>query len=363
MRSTLTGYFSPAGFLQFPRYAHCGVPIAGLGVLVIAGFQAAPGSSARLAGVELYLQASGQWSARSPLPVTRDACSAVLLASSRVLVAGGSAGGYAIADSQVYDVSADSWGATGPMITPRFGHSLTLLDSSEVLAVGGNNLTSSGGQVQDSVELYDPLIGRWHRQGWLPVDCMNHTATLLQGAGVLVVGGYSGRLNRALDQAFRYDTSNGQWTPVQPLPVPIMQHTATLLQDGRVLVAGGTNAPFDVPTNQAFVYDPRLDRWDQTAMCVPRKGHSATRLVNGEVLVVGASSLSDPANAWTAEVFDPQLEQWALVASLQQGRFDHSASSLSTGQVLIAGGSAPTPHPSPVPGAELFTLTADTRPG
>lgn len=373
MPALITGTFTPTGSMLEPRSFHSCVRIADQGVLVIAGAgpgeasglrfdQLAPGTPGRssatrtMASVEFYHQASGQWSTVAPLPVPRSASEAVVLQSGIVLLTAGSEGGQSISDAQLYNVSTNRWTPTGALHTPRFGHTGTLLASGNVLVVGGNNLQSGGGQVQDSVECYDPLTGHWQRKAWLPVDAMNHTATLLSTGEVLVVGGYSGMQNAALPRAFLYDPTTHRWTERRPLPAPRMQHTATLLADGRVLICGGAAEPFGPAQDLAFIYDPVRNSWDRTLMCVPRKEHSATRLVTGEVLVVGASSLSQPEHAATAELYDPRSAQWSLTAPLQPGRFGHSACCLSTGQVLIAGGSRATPHPAPLSNAELFTL-------
>lgn len=373
MASRMTGVFTPTGSMLEPRYFHNAVRIADLGVLVIAGEgtlealgsrfdQVAPGTrgcastTRTMASAEFYHQASGQWSTVAPLPFPRSASGAVVLQSGIVLLTAGSESGQSISDVQLYNVSTHRWTPTGPLHTPRFGHTSTLLASGNVLVVGGNNLQSGAGQVQDSVECYDPLTGHWQRKAWLPVDAMNHTATLLPTGEVLVVGGYSGMQNTTLARAFLYDPTSRRWTERRPLPAPRMQHTATLLADGRVLICGGADEPFGPAQDLAFIYDPVLNSWDRTLMCVPRKDHSATRLATGEVLVVGASSLSQPEQAATAELYDPRSAQWSLTAPLQPGRFGHGACCLSTGQVLIAGGSRATPHPAPLANAELFTL-------
>ncbi|KAA6190702.1 Kelch repeat-containing protein [Pseudomonas lactis] len=326
MKTNVAGEFKSTGSMLEPRYAHCAVT-TGLGVLVIAG----------ASGVELYNQGAGEWSARASLPVARHTCGVALLPSDVVLVVGGSNASYALSDAQLYDVSADRWRGAGRLQTPRLSHTTTVLDSGRVLVIGGNNLGPSGGQVQDSVELYDPLDDLWHLQRWLPVDVMNHTATLLADTNVLVVGGFSGRQNVALSSAFIYHVSTGQWSPVQPMPMPLMQHTATLLADGRVLVAGGSNTPFGPAQSCAYIYDPKSDSWETSVMCVARKNHSATRLATGQVLLIGDSAISTPANARTAELYEPSSGQWALTAQMSYGRFGHSASCLPSGEVLVAG--------------------------
>ncbi|QJI29198.1 hypothetical protein HKK55_10900 [Pseudomonas sp. ADAK18] len=371
--STLTpDGFMPTGSMLEPRYFHSAIAITDCGVLVFSGSgvgqrivrrfdKTLPGlcdtsqNPRAMTRVEFYDQHLETWSAVAPLPVLRRSCGAVLLPSGLVLVVGGSGTAHALSDTQLYDPSENCWTLTGQLHTPRFSHTTTLLASNQVLVTGGNNLQQGSGQVQDSVELYTPETGQWQRETWLSVDCMNHTATRLLTDEVLVVGGFSGRRNAALTTAFIYNPTTHLWAAVQPLPAPRMQHTATLLEDGRVLIAGGTDEPFGPAQNLAFIYDPTLNQWEPTTMNVSRKGHTATRLVTGKVLVVGNSSTSDPVSARTAELFDPASGQWSLTGELHDGRFEHSASSLSSGQVLIAGGGRPTSHPAPLSTAELYT--------
>ena len=372
MATIMPGGFTPTGSMLQPRYYHCAIALPGCGVLVLAGTGAGQGIDGRFdhsvpglcatsknprvkAQVEFYDQQAGAWSEVAPLSVPRSACGAVLLASGLVLVAGGSNAVQTLSDAQLYSLATNRWMPTGQLHTPRFSHTTTLLDGGKVLVTGGNNLQQGIGQVQDSAELYDPQTQAWQRETWLPVDCMNHTATRLLTGKVLVVGGFSGRQNAALATASLYDPETRLWTPARPLPAPRMQHTATLLESGQVLIAGGADEPFGPGQNLAFIYDPDLGTWEATLMGVPRKGHSATRLLTGNVLVLGNSSTSEPGSAWTAEVFDPRSRQWALTGELQDGRFEHSASCLSSGQVLIAGGGRPTSHPAPLASAELYT--------
>ncbi|WP_081253162.1 Kelch repeat-containing protein [Pseudomonas yamanorum] len=208
MASLMTGVFTPTGSMLEPRYFLNAVGIGDLAVLVIAGEgpgeasgprfdQLAPGapgcaSTTRImASVEFYHQASGQWSTVAPLPFPRSASAAVVLQSGIVLLTAGSESGQSISDVQLYNVSTNRWTPARPLHTPRYGHTSTLLASGNVLVVGGNNLQSGGGQVQDSVECYDPLTGHWQRKAWLPVDAMNHTATL--PASFMIRGPLNGR--------------------------------------------------------------------------------------------------------------------------------------------------------------------------
>ncbi len=87
----------------------------------------------------------------------------------------------------------------------------------------------------------------------------------------------------------------------------------------------------------------------------PRSGHSATVQTDGTVLFAGGINSAPSAGA---ESFDPAtLKPSPLLAALQVGRFDHSASSLPRGEVLIIGGSDSN---GALPNAELFRSSSKT---
>lgn len=72
-----------------------------------------------------------------------------------------------------------------------------------------------------------------------------------------------------------------------------------------------------------------------------RYDHTATRLADGRVLVVGGNYLTDsgqtlyPSNA---ELFDPATNVWMSAGTLATARIGHTATLLPNGKVLVAGG-------------------------
>ncbi len=76
-------------------------------------------------------------------------------------------------------------------------------------------------------------------------------------------------------------------------------------------------------------------------MIEPRRDHTATRLSDGTVLVAGGihvvtAGVEEPLTS--AEVFDPATGRFRRTGDLPAGRSGHVAALLSTGKVLIAGG-------------------------
>src|SRR5258705_23539 len=122
-----------------------------------------------------------------------------------------------------------SWVNTGSMDTARGLHTATLLASGKVLVAGGFN-----GNYLRSAELYDPGTGKWTATGSMGSARSNHTATLLPSGKVLAAGSSA--------SAELYDPASGTWTPTGSMHYEHLSHTATLLPSGQVLVEGGLNS-------------------------------------------------------------------------------------------------------------------------
>ena len=171
-----------------------------------------------------------------------------------------------------------------------------------------------------------------------------HTATLLSDGTVLVTGGYSS--NGPLASAGLYDPSSGTWTAIGNMDGVRAEHTATLLSDGTVLVAGGIRPSgyLSNPLTAAELYDPSSGTWTATGeMIEAREGHTATLLSDGTVLVAGGNG----GALASAELYDPSGGTWTATGSMAGGRWKHTATLLPDGKVLVVGS-------SPLASAELY---------
>jgi hypothetical protein len=118
-----------------------------------------------------------------------------------------------------------------------------------------------------------------------------------------------------------------------------LANTATLLSDGRVLIAGGgRNCEILCEAlASAELYDPRSGTFSPTgSLGTARIGHSATLLSDGEVLIAGGGNYT-PVLA-SAKVFSPKTGTFSTAGSMGTARWAHTATLLSDGRVLIAGG-------------------------
>ena len=183
--------------------------------------------------------------------------------------------------------------------------------------------------------------------GFAPAAPMNsaraqHTATRLESGKVLVVGGYgtSGMLGRAE----LYDPATETWSPAGNLTTPRYGHTATLLASGKVLVVGGYGNGGTLTSVE--IYDPVNNVWSSWGqvpwMSLARDFHSATLLSNGELLIAGGWGY-DPGTGREgalpyASTYVPSTNSWMFAGTLRERRTAHDAVRMDSGEVLVVGG-------------------------
>jgi hypothetical protein len=297
------------------------------------------------------IQASGRpglWSRAASLATGREEHTATLLPSGKVLVAGGTDGrGRVLASAELYDPVRNRWTSAGSMGATRIDHTATLLPSGKVLVAGGVVLPYPAPSLA-SAELYDPSSNAWSMAAPMIESRTRHTATPLPDGRVLVVGGqrfdlHDGGLfpGRPTDAEI-YDPQANRWSSTTPMGASRLAQTATQLPDGRVLVTGGLDDS-GVPLKSTEIYDAPQDRWISAApMAVARSGHVATLMANGDVLV--AAGLGEEPSRLTisltsAEIYDPRTNLWVSVASMAEFRVAVTGTLLRNGMVLVVGAS------------------------
>jgi N-acetylneuraminic acid mutarotase len=288
----------------------------------------------------------GLWSTAASLTAGREEHTATLLGSGKVLIAGGTDGrGKVLASAELYDPVRNRWTPAGSMAATRIGHTATLLPSGKVLVAGGLVLPFPSPSLA-STELYDPATNTWSTAAPMIESRTRHTATLLRDGRVLVVGGLTvtlqdgGLFPSELTSAEIYDPKADRWSLTAPTGEHRLGQTATRLPDGRVLVAGG-QADSGTFLKSTEIYDPTQDRWISAApMAAARFGHVATLTADGGVLVAGG--LGAEPNALnialtSAEIYDPRTNLWVTVASMAEFHAADTATVLRSGNVLVVG--------------------------
>ena len=298
------------------------------------------------AGVSGYAQSSGTFTATGTLGTGRVHHTATLLPNGKVLIAGGSYSTPPIpttpffdvlASAELYDPSTGTFTPTGDMSTHRTLHTAVLLATGKVLIVGGSYSTGA--------ELYDPATGIFSPTGdMILARTTPPTATLLNDGRVLIAGGGLG--SYALTDAELYDPVSGTFTATGSMNKLRYAGVAAMLGDGRVLIDGGVVLP-DVDASE--IYDPATASFTLAGAGVYGYGIDPVEsalLTNGKVLEVlgpGPSCTDDNCDdSHDAVLYDPLASTFTATGSSTSARvlidgYDTAAALLPDGTVLLLG--------------------------
>ena len=217
--------------------------------------------------------------------------------------------------------------------------------------------TDSGGTQADAalVALQDIFAPT----GSMTAARMWHTATLLPDGQVLIAGG-EGNMGQPLASVEQYHPGAGTFAATSNMSEARTEHTAALLANGKVLIAGGGNY-VDSGGSQilasAELYDPATGTFTTTgSMAVARFDHTATLLSSGMVLIAGGGQFSDSQLA-SAELYDPGAGIFTAAGSMTVARKSHTATLLQNQKLLIVGGGDGTNN---LASAELYDPAAGT---
>lgn len=330
------------------RYQHSAT-LLNNGTVLIAGGVTCPsaGSCSYLSSAEIYDPVSGAFTATGAMAAARSA-PAVLLPDGKVLIAGGygcDALGtcVSLSSAEIYDPATGVFTATSDLQQARNGHTLTPLKDGRVLVAGGQ-ICFAGGFCYPAyqAEVYDPQPGTFTATSWMSAGRYDASAVLLNDGRVLIAGGFDGYSFPLPAEIYDPATDTFAYFNQPALNVARSGATATVLNNGQVLIAGGnTCAASSCPTSSAEVYDPATNTFTPSAsMNVTRYGHSASLLSNGQVLIAGgyASCAGSCATTPSTEVYDSAAGAFSSTAVLSSSRAQGSATLLLNGNVLLAGG-------------------------
>lgn len=245
---------------------------------------------------------------------------------------------------------APNFSVTGSMNLVRAGQGAAALKDGTVLEAAG---ASTDTDTTNSAEVYQPSTGTFSlATGYMNVarQLPSPSTAVLSNGNLLFSGGESstdsGQSTIILDSVELYNSSTQTFTlTTGNMNTPRWFHTGnTTLSNGDVLIAGGTDSGFDTAYASAELYSPTSGTFSYTAgdMVTGRFQHTATVLNNGDVLLVGgysAAGYNSGTPLASAELYNPTTQTFTTTAgSLNVARAQHSALLLNNGDVLIAGG-------------------------
>lgn len=255
-----------------------------------------------------------------------------------------------------------AWAASPDLVSIRGTTTAVLLKDGRAVAIGGG----VGQQGLAAVEVFDPASGVWQATTPMNQARRGHQAVLLGDGRVMVAGGINeGELLASVEI---FDPGTSRWTTVAPMSVPRLGNTLTLLTNGNVLVTGGTSADTASgagggqtirPDATAEIYNVAANRWTNTSggMSTPRFEHTATALDDGRVLIAGGQGppISGVAGALVStELYDPAVDSFRKSNDMSDARFNHTALKLPDRTVMVIGGAGGTNGDTSLSTAEVF---------
>jgi hypothetical protein len=203
--------------------------------------------------------------------------------------------------------------------------------------------------------MWDPQ-GRTWKNIPAPPECAGaaylHTATALPNGKVLVAGGLCDVPNQGSTVSpywthvplSLWNSGSEAWEPAPALHEARIYHSATLMPDGSVLLIGGESDPALTSSGDPVLASVEQYEGSEVRLLPPlhvaRARHTASLLSNGDVLVAGGIDREGHAID-SAELWDASTRNWRELPAMHRARYAHSATVLEDGRVLVAGGIGP----------------------
>ena len=282
----------------------------------------------------------GTWAPIAPMSILRRYYASAVLASGKVLVAGGEDAPTADTNvCEIYDPVQDSW----TLVPPPPGWT-NIGDAPCAVLPDGRVLL--GDIFSTRTVIYDPVPNAWFGTGTKGDISSEETWTLLRDGSVLTV-----ECNPTYPKASqRYIPATGTWVDAGSTQVDLVAHAfsteigpAVLLEDGRVVAFGGTgHTAIYVPDHGAGVWSAGPDfplGTDGQLMTV--RDAPACLLPNGRVLccageATGGGGWGGPPDFFEYEPATDLLQPVATPAINASVPYVGRMMLLPTGQVLYA---------------------------
>ena len=286
------------------------------------------------------------WSNTYPkLTYARAGHTTTLLPDGRIVAIGGYNGTATVATGEYMDPlgSSPTWSLTsGTLSVSRANHTATLMPNGNLLIAGGYTQDVSSGPVTNA-DIFYPKSNSIVQASSMTMARQNHTAIMLpagpSAGNIMVMGGFSTGTYTASCEIY-VSTANKWMNALHPMNTKRAHHTATILQNAKILVVGGINENGEL--NSVELFNPLDGSWTtKTPLNHYRHDHTATLLSNGNVMVIGGNGSG--GEIFDAELYNPSADTWSLVVptndTYASGRMNHTANLLPNGNILLVGGS------------------------
>ena len=253
------------------------------------------------------------------------------------------------------------------------GPILARLQDGRVLAVGDLQFNKDDGFAYlydaSETEIFDPRAGQWQLAANTNNISESSAIVALRNGGALLV--HNAYADDDEIGAEIYDPAADEWNVVSGIRgATLGSPKAAVLSDGRILVTGDIDviseeesridaefiiqsveggdiinegnplSPVIIPS-KADIYDPATGAWTPTGDMLGLYS-ALTLLPDGRALAsggIGGLSLGVGIEFYmsTTEIYDPETNAWTRGPNMAEPRFNHTATALPDGRVLIAG--------------------------
>jgi hypothetical protein len=297
-----------------------------------------------LPAVSMFVSRAGSFSRIDDPPGEVRSAPLLFVRGDGVVVAAGGRGqaGQALSSTTAFDPRTGAWAVERPLGSARAGGAVASLDEGQsALLVGGED---EAGRSVDRFERYQRGSGFVPVSGAAGFGGAGVMATALPDGRVLVTGGAEGGQPAREDAALFGGDRGDNLVRIAPMAVPRRAHTVSVVGAGAfaaAFVLGGDGGSGRPAIDLIETYNPRAVSasfsMEPAKLAQARAEHSATTLRTGEILVAGGRATADLPLA-SAEVFDPITRSVTAAGSLAHARRRHTATLLPDGRVLITGG-------------------------
>ncbi len=241
-----------------------------------------------------------------------------------------------------------SWNTVAPMPTGR-QHLCSAVYNDNIYVFGGQG-TTSGNQMVNVNEMYDPATNTWMTKTPMPSAIGFCNAGTVNGK-IYVIGGWNG--GNQTNQNWEYDPVGNTWVVKATMPTT-RSDAAVAIVNNKIYAIGGWTMG-SVPRAENEMYDPATNTWVSKAPMPTPRGYFTVSVVNNKIYAIGSSN-----SCKKVEEYDPQTNTWTTKTNMPLAKGGGPGSVVINNEIYVFGGSI-TPCDTTLiytPATDLWRTTA-----